>query len=67
MYLLKCKYARGLAGTPRKAIGSLPDSGVLIVLTVVYTEREEDGKETIRIISARRADKHESRRYSRLS
>jgi uncharacterized DUF497 family protein len=64
MYLLKCKYARGLAGTPRKAIGSLPDSGVLIVLTVVYTEREE---ETIRIISARRADKHESRRYSRLS
>jgi uncharacterized protein len=50
-----------------KAIGALPDSDILIVLTVIYTERQEDGKETIRIISACPADKHESRRYSRLS
>jgi len=49
-----------------KAIGALPESDVPIVLTVIYTEREEDGKETIRIISARRADKRESLRYSRL-
>lgn len=49
-----------------KAIGALPDSHTPIVLSVIYTEREEDGKKTIRIISARRADKRESRCYSRL-
>jgi uncharacterized DUF497 family protein len=38
-------------------------SGHLLVLTVSHTVRYENGKEVIRIISARKADKHERRRY----
>lgn len=47
------------------AIGAVeiePNRGA--VLFVVYANREDDyGKEVIRIISARRAEKHEIRRY----
>jgi uncharacterized DUF497 family protein len=35
----------------------------LVILYVVYTERSDDGKEIIRIISARKASKKESKRY----
>jgi hypothetical protein len=39
-------------------------SGNLILLTVSHTVRNEESKEAvIRIISARKADKHEYRRY----
>ena len=47
------------------AIGAVrPRSGTTVVLFVVHVYREEiDGKEITRIISARRADKNEVRRY----
>ena len=38
-----------------------------LVLFVVYTERESNGKETIRIISARKAGHEDRRRYAALS
>jgi uncharacterized DUF497 family protein len=47
-------------------VGVLPNSDPPVVVTVIYTERKINGKETIRIISARKADKHESRRVARL-
>ena len=52
----------GETGEPRwHAIGRV---GGLAVYTVVHVYRKEsDGEEVIRIISARRADKHEIRRY----
>lgn len=37
--------------------------GGLAVLVVAHTDREDDGIEVIRIISARRADGRERRRY----
>jgi hypothetical protein len=47
------------------ALGSISvRPGVGAVLLVVYVYREEShGEEIVRIISARRADKHELRRY----
>ena len=47
------------------AIGAVsPRAGTAAVLFVVHVYREEiDGKEITRIISARRADKNEVRRY----
>jgi uncharacterized protein len=47
-------------------VGILPDSDPPVVLAVIYTERKSNGKETIRIISARKAGKNESRRVARL-
>lgn len=43
-----------------RAIGRI---GEQVVLAVAHTVREEDEGETIRIISARRADRRERRRY----
>ena len=37
--------------------------GETVVLLVVHTVREEHGEEVIRIISARKATKHERRHY----
>ena len=47
------------------AIGAVQmDAGTRVVLFVVHVYREElDGKEIVRIISARRADKHDLERY----
>lgn len=47
------------------AIGALPvEPGSAAVLLVVHTYREvQDGEEIIRIISARKADKNDIRRY----
>lgn len=47
------------------AIGAVSiESGVSAILLVVHAYREDrDGEEVIRIISARRAEKHEIRRY----
>lgn len=39
-----------------------PGAGLVIVVAHVYRE-DRDGEEVIRIISARRAEKHELRRY----
>jgi uncharacterized DUF497 family protein len=40
------------------------EPGIAVVLVVVHAYRENRyGEETIRIISARRAEKHEIRRY----
>ena len=50
------------AGTQSARARIEPD--VAIVLLVVHAYREDDhGEEIIRIISARRAEKHEIRRY----
>ncbi|MCJ2043608.1 BrnT family toxin [Methylobacterium sp. J-078] len=51
-----------------KAIGSIGDIAVLLVVHTI-TERDEDGREIeiVRIISARRADRTERRRYERES
>jgi uncharacterized DUF497 family protein len=40
--------------------------GNVLVLLVVHTYREKDGKETNRIISARNATKHERRKYEQV-
>jgi uncharacterized DUF497 family protein len=47
------------------AIGSIQiEAGATAVLAAVHVYREDsDGQEIIRIISARRAEKHEVRRY----
>ena len=47
------------------AIGAVQmGAGTRVVLFVVHVYREElDGKEIVRIISARRADKHDLERY----
>lgn len=37
--------------------------GTIVVLLVVHTHAERDGEEVIRIISARKATKHERARY----
>jgi uncharacterized protein len=52
-------------GEPRwHAIGSAPVGDLALVLLVVHAYREcRHGEEIIRIISARKADKHEVRRY----
>lgn len=49
-----------------KAIGSMGDLAMLLVVHTI-TERDEDGREIeiVRIISARRADRTERRRYER--
>jgi uncharacterized protein len=44
-----------------RAIGSLED---IIVIVVVHTYREEASEEVIRIISARRATRHERNLYA---
>ncbi|BAU90264.1 BrnT family toxin [Methylorubrum rhodesianum] len=51
-----------------KAIGSMGDFAVLLVVHT-HCERNEDGREIeiVRIISARRADRSERRRYERES
>jgi hypothetical protein len=51
------------------ALGAVSiESGVAAVLLVVHVYREDShGEEIIRIISARRADKHEYRRYQEQS
>jgi len=43
------------------AIGSIED---IIILVVVHTYREEDSDQVIRIISARRATRHERNLYA---
>ena len=50
-----------------RAMGEVAiEAGVAAVLLVVHVYREdEDGEEIIRIISARRADKNELRRYQK--
>jgi uncharacterized protein len=56
----------GEAGEQRwHAIGAVPiGAGKRAVLFVVHVYREEiDGKEIVRIISARRADQHDVKRY----
>ena len=47
------------------AVGAIRiEPGIAAVLLVVHAYREDrDGEEIIRIISARRAEKHEIRRY----
>lgn len=47
------------------ALGSVSiEAGISVVLLVVHAYREfENGEEVIRIFSARRAEKHELRRY----
>ena len=47
------------------AIGAVSvESGISAALLVIHAYREDrDGEEVIRIISARRAEKHEIRRY----
>lgn len=46
------------------AIGAVRTGTDILVLLVVHVYREDrDGEEIIRIISARRAEKHERRRY----
>jgi uncharacterized DUF497 family protein len=47
-----------------QVIGMAGDS--LMILFVAYTERNTDGEENIRIISARKASKKERGRYSSL-
>jgi len=44
-----------------QAIGAIED---ILLLVVVHTYREEEGDEVIRIISARRATRHERRLYA---
>lgn len=39
--------------------------GDLVILIVAHTYHENDGSESIRIISARKATKHERRRYEK--
>ena len=48
-------------GEPRFVLVGI--SNALLLFFVAYTERERDGKETIRIISARKGDKDDWRRY----
>ena len=44
-----------------QAIGAIED---ILLLVVVHTYREEEGDEVIRIISARRATRHERKLYA---
>jgi uncharacterized DUF497 family protein len=44
-----------------KAIGAIED---VLLLVVVHTYRQEEGDEIIRIISARRATRHERKLYA---
>ena len=46
-----------------EAIGTIEGGGTLVVVHTVMEQSEDGAEEVIRIISARKATKHEARRY----